>query len=60
MIAVVQRTLPAQAPAEAAPAIASTLVGALQLARAFPDARSARAHLAAARRSLLAQYDVPP
>jgi AcrR family transcriptional regulator len=40
-------------------AVASTLVGALQLARAMGDGTDSRAALAAARKALIQQYDEP-
>jgi len=60
LVATVQETLPADAPAHAAVAITSQLVGALQLARALGDNAKGKALLAAARRSLLAQHDPAP
>ncbi|SAI71483.1 TetR family transcriptional regulator [Bordetella ansorpii] len=45
---------------QAAPAVASMLVGALQLARTLGDGPQARAVLAAARTTLLNQYDPGP
>ncbi len=53
----VRRALPSRAPADSAPAIASQLVGALQLARAVGDNAEGRALLNASRRALLAQYE---
>lgn len=58
LIAGVRGALP-DAPRAAAAAVAGTLVGALQLARALGDGDEARAVLADARKSLLAQYDTP-
>jgi AcrR family transcriptional regulator len=58
LIAGVRSALP-DAPHAAAAAVAGTLVGALQLARALGDGDEARAVLADARKSLLAQYDTP-
>jgi len=60
LIAGVRSALP-DAPRAAAAAVAGTLVGALQLARALGDGDGdeARAVLADARKSLLAQYDTP-
>jgi TetR/AcrR family transcriptional regulator, transcriptional repressor for nem operon len=60
LVAVVRRALPKDAPADSAPAIASQLVGALQLARALGDNAEGRALLRASRRALLAQYDYKP
>ena len=54
----IQSALPAGAVAGAAAVIASQLVGALQLGRALGDNAEGKALLAAARRNLLAQYDV--
>jgi hypothetical protein len=53
----VRRALPQDAPAYSGPAIASQLVGALQLARALGDNAEGQALLKASRRALLAQYD---
>jgi TetR/AcrR family transcriptional regulator, transcriptional repressor for nem operon len=60
MVAAVRRALPKDAPADSGPAIASQLVGALQLARALGDNAEGRALLRASRRALLAQYDRQP
>lgn len=57
LIGLVQATLPPQADAGSAMVLASTLVGALQLARATSDGKQAKALLAASRKALLAQYD---
>lgn len=57
MLAGVRRALPKDAPADSASAVASQLVGALQLARALGDNADGRALLKASRRALLAQYD---
>lgn len=57
LVAVVGRALPADAAPHAAMAIISNLVGAIQLARALGDNAQGRAMLAAARESILAQYD---
>ncbi len=57
MLAGVRRALPKDAPADSASAVASQLVGALQLARALGDNADGRALLKASRRVLLAQYD---
>lgn len=59
LIALVRNTLPAGARGAAA-AAASTMVGALQLGRALGDNADGRAVLAAARKALIQQYDVPP
>lgn len=60
LIATVQRTLPeGTAPGRAA-AIASQLVGALQLARTLGDNAEGRALLADSRAALLAHYDTTP
>ncbi|PZO19961.1 MAG: TetR family transcriptional regulator [Burkholderiales bacterium] len=59
LVALVQRSLPAHAETGSASAIASQLVGALQLARALGDNAEGRALLATNRRALLAQHDVP-
>ncbi|EHK68126.1 TetR/AcrR family transcriptional regulator [Achromobacter arsenitoxydans] len=53
----VQRVLPAGAGDHAAAAVTSTLVGALQLARALGDNDQGRAVLASARQAILDQYD---
>jgi len=57
LVGTVNRALPGDAHADSAPAIASQLIGALQLARALGDNADGRALLAANRRTLLAQYD---
>jgi hypothetical protein len=57
LIAAVQSALPPAASRDAAAAIASQLVGALQLARALGDNAEGKAVLAATRRTLLARYD---
>jgi TetR/AcrR family transcriptional regulator, transcriptional repressor for nem operon len=57
LVAAVRRALPKDAPADSGPAIASQLVGALQLARALGDNIEGQALLKASRRALLAQYD---
>ncbi len=57
LVEVVGRALPADAAPHAAMAITSNLVGAIQLARALGDNAQGRAMLAAARESILAQYD---
>ena len=53
----IRRVLPASAGEHAAAAVLSTLVGALQLARALGDNDRGRAVLASARQSILDQYD---
>lgn len=53
----VQQALPASAGEHAAAAVTSTLVGALQLARALGDNPEGRAVLASARHAILDQYD---
>jgi len=60
LVAAVRRALPQDAPADSGPAIASQLVGALQLARALGDNAEGQALLKASRRALLAQYDRQP
>lgn len=55
----VGETLPAGHDRDAAAVVASQLVGALQLARALGDNAQGRAHLAAVRGQLLAQFDSP-
>jgi TetR/AcrR family transcriptional repressor of nem operon len=57
LVAAVRRALPKDAPADSGPAIASQLVGALQLARALGGNAEGQALLKATRRALLAQYD---
>lgn len=56
LIAMVQRALPEGTPPEQAMAIAATLVGTLQLARALGANPQGQAMLAAGRSALLAQY----
>jgi AcrR family transcriptional regulator len=60
LVAAVRRALPKDAKANSGPAIASQLVGALQLARALGDNAEGRALLKASRQALLAQYDSQP
>ena len=60
LVDAVRRALPKDAQADSGPAIASQLVGALQLARALGDNAEGRALLKASRRALLAQYDRQP
>jgi len=57
LIGLVQATLPKDADVGSAMVLASTLVGALQLARATSDGKRAKALLAASRKALLAQYE---
>lgn len=59
MHARVKKVLPAGAPHEAAWAVASALLGAVQLARALSgsDAKAAKAVIADTRKDLLARYD---
>jgi AcrR family transcriptional regulator len=57
LIAMVQQALPAHGTQKQAMVIASTLVGALQLARTLGDNAQGNALLAAARSALLTQYD---
>ena len=59
MVKLVKRTLPASRANDTAMVIASTLVGALQLARALGDNAQGKALLRANRQSLLAQHDQP-
>ncbi|QHE78047.1 TetR/AcrR family transcriptional regulator [Hydrogenophaga sp. PBL-H3] len=60
LMALVERSLPAPAGPGNAAAIASQMVGALQLARALGDNAEGRALLAANRSALLAQHDASP
>ena len=60
LLAAVQRALPEGAPAGSAEAVASQLVGALQLARALGDNDEGRALLAHARAAVLARYEQAP
>ncbi len=57
LIEALQQVLPAGAGEHAAAAVTSTLVGALQLARALGDTPRGRAVLASARQAILDQYD---
>ncbi|MDO9166458.1 MAG: TetR/AcrR family transcriptional regulator, partial [Rhodoferax sp.] len=57
LVALVAQTLPADAAPDSAAAIASQMVGALQLARALGDNAEGQALLAANRSALLARYD---
>lgn len=59
MVKLVKKTLPASAAADAAMVIASTMVGALQLARALGNNAQGKALLKANRQSLLVQHDQP-
>jgi AcrR family transcriptional regulator len=59
LIAAVRSTLPRTSRSTAV-AVAGTLVGSLQIARTLGNNANGRAVLAAARKSLLRQYDVPP
>lgn len=56
----VRTSLPPGCEPETAAIVASQMVGALQLARAFGDNAKGRRHLAASRRFLLQQFDPPP
>ncbi|WP_066271232.1 TetR/AcrR family transcriptional regulator [Hydrogenophaga palleronii] len=60
LITAVERVLPEGAAPGSAAAIASQLVGALQLARTLDGGAESRALLSASRAALLAQYDVSP
>ncbi|MDR6981788.1 AcrR family transcriptional regulator [Rheinheimera pacifica] len=53
----IAQALPAQANKDSADAIMATLVGSLQLARAYGNNDAGRQLLAASRRAVLAQYD---
>ena len=57
LVAGVRRALPEGAPVSSAAAVASQMVGALQLARALGDNAEGRALLKAAREALLTQHD---
>ena len=57
LTALIQRCLPTGAPKDHAMVVAGTLVGALQLARALGPNAQGKAMLAAARKTLLAQFD---
>lgn len=57
LVRALQQTLPADAGEHVARAVTANLVGALQLARALGDNAEGRAMLAAARKSILDQYD---
>ena len=58
LIAAVRATLP-RASRSTALVVTGTLVGSLQIARALGDNADGRAVLAAARKSLIQQYDTP-
>lgn len=60
LIELVRAALPADADPGAAPAAASTMVGALQLARTLGNNEQGKALLAANRNTLLRQYDWKP
>jgi AcrR family transcriptional regulator len=60
LIALVQQALPPQAPAGSAEAVASQMVGALQLARALGDNAQGKALLSRSRQTLLDQHDATP
>ena len=57
LLEAIRQVLPAGAGEHAAAAVTSTLVGALQLARALGDNPQGRAVLASARQAILDQYD---
>lgn len=57
LVKLVKKVLPASTSADAALVIASTMVGALQLARALGDNAQGKALLKANRQSLLSQHD---
>lgn len=59
MVTLVKNTLPASVDADTAMVIASTMVGALQMARALGDNVQGKALLQANRQSLLSQHDHP-
>jgi len=58
LIGAVRAALPQRSQASAA-VVTSTLVGALQVARALGDNADGRAVLAAARKALIEQHDAP-
>jgi TetR/AcrR family transcriptional repressor of nem operon len=60
LVAMVERALPEDAAPGTAAAIASQMVGALQLARALGDNAEGQALLADNRKALLARHDVSP
>lgn len=57
MVSLVKKALPGHAPSSTAMVIASTLVGALQMARALGDNPQGKALLKANRQSLISQYE---
>ena len=57
MVSLVKRALPANTPASTAMVVASTMVGALQMARALGDNAQGKALLKANRQSLITQYE---
>lgn len=57
MVSLVKRALPANTPASTAMVIASTMVGALQMARALGDNAQGKTLLKANRQSLITQYE---
>lgn len=59
MISMVRQTMPATFSHKTAMAIASAMVGALQLGRALGDNTQGKALLAATRQALISEYDVP-
>lgn len=59
LVKAVQQVLPADAAPEAGMVVASTLVGALQLARALGNNKKGKAMLAASCQALIVQYDQP-
>jgi TetR/AcrR family transcriptional repressor of nem operon len=59
LLNMVEATLPS-VDAAAAAVITSTLVGALQLGRTLGNNAKGKAHLAAVRKALIAQYDITP
>ena len=60
LIQLVQHALPATAPTGSAEVIASTMIGAVQLARALGDGEAGKALLALNRAALIAQYEGKP
>jgi AcrR family transcriptional regulator len=60
LVAAVRRALPKNASTDSGPAIASQLVGALQLARALGNNAEGRELLKASRRALVTQYEPEP
>ncbi|CAH0355666.1 TetR/AcrR family transcriptional regulator [Aquabacterium sp. CECT 9606] len=57
MVSLVKKALPANTPASTAMVVASTMVGALQMARALGDNAQGKALLKANRQSLITQYE---